>query len=88
MGNTGITMMTGFCVINLTKYLMDKYSLDLESAYRKFVNTDFYELLNDPESRLYLETDEYLRTGCMLELEQGKEAMYQFINQEWSGRAG
>jgi len=82
MEDNRIKTIIGFSVINLTKYLMETYSVEHEEAYRRLVNTDFYEILNDPESGLYLETEDYLRKACLAELEQGKDAMYAFINRE------
>lgn len=72
----------GFSVIAITKHLMKYFAINHEDAYRKLVNTDFYILLTDPETGLYLETDQYLCKGCLLELEEGKDAMYRYINQE------
>ena len=70
----------GLSIVSITKCLMERYSIDHESAYRKVAATHFFELLNDPDTGLYLEPDKYLRDACLLELEQGQNAMYQFIN--------
>ncbi len=69
-------------VVAVTKFLMEKYSISHEEAYRKLASTDFFEKLNDLETGLYLETDEYLFQACTIELEQGKDKMYEFINEE------
>lgn len=66
----------------ITKYLMEYFSISHEDAYKKLVNTDFFERLNDYETGLCLEPDQYLCKACILELEQGKTAMYEFINAE------
>lgn len=77
-----LQMALGVSVIAITKYLMEHLSVTHEEAYKKLVDTDFYELLNDIDTGLYLETNEYLCKACMLELESGKDAMYDFINCE------
>ncbi|MCD7771077.1 MAG: hypothetical protein LUH23_03180 [Oscillospiraceae bacterium] len=69
-------------VVAVTKYLMERYSISHEEAYRKLTSTDFFEKLNDIETGLYLETTDYLCRACTLELETGKDAMYEFINGE------
>ena len=69
-------------VVAVTKYLMERYSISHEEAYRKLTSTDFFEKLNDIETGLYLETTDYLCQACTLELETGKDAMYEFINKE------
>ena len=70
----------GLSVVAVTKYLMKRYSIDHESAYKKLASTKFFELLNDLDTGLYLEPEKYLNDACALELEQGQDAMYQFIN--------
>lgn len=72
----------GISVVAITKFLMKYFSINQEEAYRRLAGTDFYELLNDCETGLYLEPDSYLCESCLLELEQGKEAMYEYINRE------
>lgn len=69
----------GTTVIFLTKFLMKHYSIGYEEAFKKLVDTDFYEKLADPETGLFLESTDYLIEACRLELEQGKDAMYDFI---------
>ncbi len=69
-------------VVSVTKYLMERYGISHEEAYKKLTSTDFFEKLNDLETGLYLETTEYLCHACTLELEQGSDAMYEFINEE------
>jgi len=69
-------------VVSVTKYLMEKYSVSHEEAYRKLTSTDFFEKLNDLETGLYLETTDYLCQACTIELERGTDAMYEFINKE------
>lgn len=72
----------GLSVVSITKKIMDNYSVDNEDAFNKLLSTDLYRILNDTESGLYLEKDDYLSNACILELEQGKDAMYSYINRE------
>lgn len=73
----------GFTVVTITKYLMEYYSIDYEQAYKKLIETDFYEKLVDLDTGLYLESISYLCEACNLELKYGNEAMYEFILKEY-----
>ncbi len=64
----------------LTKYLMKKQNADYEKAYRKLLSMELYNLLLDMETRLFLETNEYLCEACDRELDRGVDALYEFIN--------
>lgn len=72
----------GLSIVEITKCLMERFSVGHVEAYQKLVSTDFFELLNDLGTGLYLEPDGYLCEGCLLELEKGPEAMYEFISRE------
>ncbi len=51
--------------------------------YNTFLfETELYSLLMDSETRLFLETNEYLCKCCAIELEDGSDALYHFINDE------
>lgn len=41
---------------------------------------ELYNLLLDMETRLFLETNEYLCEACDRELDRGVDALYEFIN--------
>ena len=41
---------------------------------------ELYKLLLDSETRLFLETNEYLCEACDEEMEKGADALYEFIN--------
>lgn len=71
----------GMCVVALTRYIMELQNLDYESAYKKLLTLELYQLLTDSETRLFFETNRFLCEACKLELTKGKEALYQFINQ-------
>lgn len=70
----------GMCVVALTKHLMKKQNLNYEKAYKKLLNMELFKLLTDSETRLFLETNEYLYEACDRELEDGVEVLYEFIN--------
>lgn len=72
----------GMCVVALTRFLMKKYNLSQEDAYKRLLGTELYKLLSDKETRLFLETNDYLCEACELEVEKGVEALYVFINEE------
>lgn len=67
------------CVVALTKHLMKKQDIDYEMAYKKLLTMELYKLLSDSETRLFLETNEYLCGACDEELERGADALYKFI---------
>ena len=67
-------------VIALTKHIMGKLGLSQECAYAKLSSTDFFSLLNDTETNLFLETNDYLCKALDLELNESPDAMYDFIN--------
>ena len=72
----------GLCVVALTKHLMKKYDVPEDTAYAKLIDTELYTLLMDPETGLYLETNQYLCDACDMELGQGRDALYEYINRE------
>ena len=74
---------TGLCVVALTKHIMEKENLDHEAAYKKLLTTELYKLLQDPETRLFLEINEYLIEACDKELEKGKDSLYEYINKDF-----
>ena len=80
MNESRIETTTGMCVVALTKYLMKKQNADYEKAYRKLLSMELYNLLLDMETRLFLETNEYLCEACDRELDRGVDALYEFIN--------
>ena len=82
MSEGKIQTTTGLCVVALTRHIMGKWNLDYEEAYKKLLTTTLYELLQDSETRLFLETNEYLSEACDVELELGKDAFYEYINKE------
>lgn len=69
-------------VIALTKNIMEKFSIGHLEAFRKLCDTKFFDLLNDPETGLFLKPDEYLWEACLQELEHGTKAMHDYIDQD------
>ena len=72
----------GLCVISLTRFIMEQTHLSQDQAFEKLLDTELYTLLMDSETRLFLETNDYLRQCCQIELSEGKDALYEFINAE------
>lgn len=72
----------GLCVVDLTKHIMEREGLKLDAAYRKLYSTELYKLLANPETRLFLEDEDYLRKAYDTELSSGVEALYAFIKPE------
>ena len=74
-----IKVVTGGKVIELTRHLMSRDCTMHDVAYYKLCGMKLFELLSDPETRLYLESDDYLKAACDTELDRGVDAMYDFI---------
>ncbi|MBP5544403.1 MAG: hypothetical protein ILM98_10020 [Kiritimatiellae bacterium] len=75
-------VVTGGKVVELTRYLMSRDGTSPDAAYRKLCGMKLFELLSDSDTRLFLESDEYLREACAAELDQGLDALYDFIKPE------
>lgn len=82
MSEGKIETTTGMCVVALTKHIMKKQNLDFEASYKKLLTTELYKLLQDAETRLFLETNEYLCEAYDKEITFGKDALYEYINQD------
>lgn len=81
MSENKIETTKGLCVVSLTRHIMEKLALGYEEAYKKLLVTELYRLLQDSETRLFLETNEYLNGAYDKEVEGGKDALYQYIQQ-------
>lgn len=82
MSQSKIETTIGMCVIALTRHIMQKENVDYESAYKCLLQTELYDLLKDKDSRLFLETNEYLIKAYDTEVSEGKNALYNLINNE------
>ncbi len=71
----------GHCVVALTRHLMTRLSLSQDEAYRKLINLSIYAVLMEPDSNLYLETNDYLCEACDVELDCGADAVIDYINE-------
>lgn len=80
MSESKIEVTTGMCVVALTRHIMQKKQVDYEKAYKMLLNSEVYKLLQDAETRLFLETNEYLAEAYDCELDFGKDALYEYIN--------
>lgn len=79
MDESKIEHLKGLIVINLTKYIMDKFSLSHEEAYKKLLASETYKILMNSNSLLYLETDAYLTQAINLEFTASKQKMLDYI---------
>ena len=80
MSEGRIETTTGLCVVALTKHIMEKQKINHEESYKKLLTTELYKLLQDAETRLFLETNEYLCEALDKELDDGEDALYEYIN--------
>jgi len=69
-------------VVALTRFVMERDGLAQDVAYAKLYGTEFFSLLSDYETGLYLEEDDYLKTAYCKEVSEGVGAMYDFIRPE------
>lgn len=69
----------GNCVIALTRHIMDKYNIPQDKAFAKLISTDFFDLLNDTGTNLFMETNDYLCEACDFELNGNTDQMYSYI---------
>lgn len=82
MTDSQIETTIGLCVVALTKCIMKKKEINHEDAYRYLLNMELYSLLLEPETRLFLETNDYLCTACEIEMDKGIDEMYNYINED------
>lgn len=79
MDELKIEHLKGLSVISITKYLMNKFNLSHEEAYKKLLTSETYKILMNSESGLYLESDEYLLKAIDLEFSGGREKLYSYL---------
>lgn len=81
MSESKVETTIGMCVVALTKHIMNSQKLDYESAYKNLLVSELFKLLQDKETRLFLETNEFLCKAYDKEYESGEDALYEFINE-------
>ena len=79
MPESKIQTATGMCVVDLTKYLVSKYNLSLDEAFLKLQGTLFFSILNNPESGLFTEQNDFLFAALDKELEEFPEFLSEFL---------
>lgn len=79
MSESKIETTKGNCTIALTRHIMNKFNLSQDKAFAKLYSTEFFDLLNDTETNLFMETNDYLCEACDYELNGDTEQMYSFI---------
>lgn len=79
MSESKIETTKGNCAIALTRHIMDKFNVSQDKAFAKLCSTEFFNLLNDTETNLFMETNEYLCEAFDFELDGDLEKMYSFI---------
>ena len=80
MSESKIETTTGMCVVALTRHIMKKQQLNYEDAYKTVLTSELFQLLTDKETGLFLEPNSFLCSAYDTELEYGKDALYDFIN--------
>lgn len=69
----------GECAIGLTCHVMDRDASSHDVAYRQVLGSELFKLINDPDTRLYLETNRELIRLYDIEKNLGIDALYQAI---------
>lgn len=69
----------GHCAVALTRYIMEKFNLPPDKAFATLASTELFGLLNDTETNLFMETNDYLCEACDFELNGTIDDMYFFI---------
>lgn len=81
MSEGKIETTTGMCVVALTRHIMEIQNVDYEVAYKKLLATELFKLLQDSETRLFLEPNTFLCEAYDKEVNFGKDALYSYINE-------
>lgn len=69
----------GMCVVDVTKFLMNRNNWSDDVAYAHFMGMELYKILVDTDSGMYLEPNDYLFECCEIEESRGVDALYDFI---------
>ena len=65
--------------VGLTRHLMATRNLQQDDAYRILCSTETFKLLSNPDTRLFLEPNDYLCHCLDIETADGINALYDFI---------
>lgn len=68
--------------VGLTRHLMATRNFAQDEAYRALCATETFKLLSNPDTRLYLEPNDYLCKCLDVEVSEGINALYDFIKPE------
>ena len=79
MTKSAIETTKGLCVVAMTRRIMEKLSMTSDEAFKKLITMECYRLLMDDDTRLFLETNDFLCQCCEKEIEDGRDALYQMI---------
>lgn len=82
MTESKIETMKGICVVDITKYIMNKLGYAMDKAYSEFMNMELYKLLMDTDSGMYLEPNEFLYECFDIEKSSGTDSLYEYIQQD------
>ncbi len=79
MSESKIETAKGMCVVDVTKFLMNRNNWSDDVAYAHFMGMELYKILVDTDSGMYLEPNDYLFECCEIEESRGVDALYDFI---------
>jgi hypothetical protein len=79
MNESKIETAKGMCVVDVTKFLMQRNNCTGDVAYAHFMGMELYQILMDTDSGMYLEQNDYLFECCEIEESRGIDALYEFI---------
>lgn len=80
MDEKKIEHLKGLSVINITKFIMSKYKLSHEDAYKKVLTSETYKILMNTDSGLFLESDDYLTKAIDIEFSKNTDFLYSYLN--------
>jgi len=69
----------GECAIGLTQHIMSRDAVSHDVAYCKLLGSELFKLINDPDTRLYLEPNSELARLYDIERQFGTDALYNAI---------
>jgi hypothetical protein len=82
MNESRIETAKGMCVVDVTKFLMQRNGCTHDAAFAHLMEMELYQLLMDTDSGMYLEPNDYLFECCEVEESYGTDGLYNFIRVE------